>query len=439
MSVEWSTSRSFDRVTQVEGPLVSPSGDLVGKVALGGLPSGTKIHYRARFDGSPWTAGSFGTAPGDGRDVVLAWSGDTNGQGWGIDPSRGGMPAYRALAERSPDLFIHCGDAIYADNPIPPQLKLPDGTTWNNVVDPAKGHVAETLEDFRGAHRYARACAEVRDLSAAVPLLYIWDDHEVRNDWFPGEELDDQQYRERRIDALAVNARRAMYDYSPTLRDPSAPMYRVMGWGPLVDVFLLDGRSYRSPNEPAPAKGGLLGATQADWLVDALSKSSAIWKIVACDMPIGLSCADPGKAVKVIYDGWGNQDGPPAEREIELAKILSGLRARKVKNVVWVTADVHYAAVHRFDPVHAAFKDFDPFYELVAGPMHAGAFPRKRSDDTFGPEVLWSSADWDSWGSPATGAQHFGLLRIDGKSRALTVTFVDARGNDLHRLTIEPT
>ncbi len=436
MSVEWSTSARFDRVTRVDGPVVSAADDFVGKVALQDLPSGATIYYRCRFDGAPWTSGSFGTAPSDPRDVLLAWSADTNGQGWGIDPARGGMPAYGALAARKPDLFIHCGDAIYADNPIPARLEVSDGTIWNNVVDPSKSHLAQTLEDFRGAHRYPRACAQVRELSASVPLLYVWDDHEVRNDWYPGEILDDPRYTEKRIDVLARHARRAMYEYTPTLRDPAAPMYRVMAWGPLVDVFLLDGRSYRSPNEPAPAKGGLLGEAQATWLVDALARSTAVWKIIACDMPIGLRCADPGKTVPIIYDGWGNEPGPAKEREVELAGILSALRARKVKNVLWITADVHYAAAHHYDPSRAVFKDFDPFWELVAGPMHASAFPRKPIDDTFGPEVAWSSAGWDTWGSPATGQQHFGLLRVDGKTRALTVTFVDARGSDLHRFTI---
>ena len=160
-------------------PLVGPETDFIGKVALEGLPSGTKLHYRATFDASPWALGSFGTPPVDasGRDVVLAWSGDTNGQGWGIDPARGGMPAYAALLARAPDLFVHCGDAIYADDPIPPSRALEDGGTWNNLTDPAKDHVAQTLDDFRGAHRYPRRSKEVRALSAAVPLFSTWDDH----------------------------------------------------------------------------------------------------------------------------------------------------------------------------------------------------------------------------------------------------------------------
>jgi alkaline phosphatase D len=347
------------------------------------------------------------------------------------------MPAYAALLARAPELFIHCGDSIYADGPIPETIALPDGSTWRNVVDPMKSKVAETLAEFRGAQRYPRRSAEVRALSAAVPLVSIWDDHEVRNDWYPGQTLEeDPHYTEKRVDALAAHARRAFFEYAPTLRDPDGPMYRVVPWGPLVDVFLLDGRTFRSPNEPAPAEGALLGAAQADWLVEALTRSTAAWKIVACNQPIGLVIAGHGKATQVAVDGWGNGPGAPREREVELARILSALRARRVKNVVWITADVHYCAAHRFDPARAVYKDFDPFWELVAGPMHATAFPRKASDETFGPEVVWATAGFDTFGSPADGANHFGLLHVDARTRALTATFVDLRGRELHRLTL---
>lgn len=434
MIVEWSTSPRFDRVARIEGPLVGPETDLVGKVALTGLPTGAKVHYRVRFDETSWVGGSFGTPSRDARDVVLAWSGDTNGQGWGIDPARGGMPAYAALLERAPDLFVHCGDAIYADDPIPESIALEDGGAWQNLIDPQKTHVAQTLDDFRGAHRYPRRSAEVRALSAAAPLFSIWDDHEVRNNWFPGQIVEDARYSETAIDRLAAHARRAMWEYTPTLR--TGPMYRVVRWGPLLDVFLLDGRTYRTPNEPAPADSAFLGAEQAAWLLDALSRSRAIWKVVASNMPIGCVVSEPGKSVARAYDGWANENGPPREREIELAGILRGLEERQVKNVLWITADVHYAATHRMTPAKAAFKDFDPFWELIAGPMHATSFPRKPLDDTFGPELEWSSTDWTTSGSPATGAQSFGLVRIDGRTHEARITFVDARGRDLHRLVL---
>jgi hypothetical protein len=39
-------------------------------------------------------------------------------------------------------------------------------------------------------------------------------------------------------------------------------------------------------------------------------------------------------------------------------------------------------------------------------------------------------------GNPLNGEQYLGLLAIDGKTRTLTVTWIDARGRDAHRLSI---
>jgi alkaline phosphatase D len=444
MVVEWSTSPKFTDVRTIEGPRVTVEQDLTGRVALGSLPGGTRIHYRVRFanDGaSEWATGALSTAPrsNDDVDVLFAWSADTNGQGWGIDPSRGGMPAFTALLERAPDFYVNCGDAIYGDDAVPEAIVLPDGSSWKNLVTPAKSHPAESLDDFRGAFLYARHSAEVRAASAAIPIASIWDDHEVRNNWFPGQRIDDSRYRETDVDVLAARARQAMWEHTPTLRDASAPMYRSMRWGRRAEIFLLDGRTYRTANDPAPADERFLGEEQLTWLENALTSSTATWKIIACDMPIGLVVAEPARSrAGLAFDGFANESGVPRGREEELVRLFSKLKARVVRNVVWLTADVHYAAAHRYDPSRAAFKDMLPFWEFVAGPMHAGAFPRKPFDDTFGPELVWASADETTLGSPATGASHVGLVRIDGRSGVMTVTFVDARGRDLHASVLRP-
>jgi alkaline phosphatase D len=287
------------------------------------------------------------------------------------------------------------------------------------------------LADFRGAFLYSRASAQVRALSAAVPVFALWDDHEVRNNWWPGQSPE--------IDRLAAYARQAMYEHTPTLVAPRSLQYRSTRWGPYLEVFFLDGRSHRTRNYPLPPDSArFLGEAQLAWLAQALLDSTATWKVIACDMPIGLVVSEPDGAGGEAYDGFANVDGPPRERELELARLFSILKKERVKNVVWLTADVHYAAAHHYDPARAAYKDFDPFWEFVAGPMHATAFPQKRLDDTFGPEVAYASAEHDTFGSPATGQQYFGVIRIDGDSRAMKVTLVDARGHDLHTTTIRP-
>jgi alkaline phosphatase D len=438
MIAEWSTSPSFGDARRVVGPSVTTDEDLCGKLALEGLPPGTRIHYRVRFEADregEWIAGALATPPIDARDVVLAWSGDTNGQGWGIDPSRGGMPVYRALLDRKPDLFLHCGDRIYADDPIPPAIALDGGGVWTNVVSAPKSRVAQTLADFRGAFLYSRLSPEVRALSAAVPIEAIWDDHEVLNNWFPSEMLGDERYTERRVDVLSAFARQAMLEHTPTLR--TKPLYRSLRWGPLVEIFFLDDRSYRSPNWPRRASESYFGAEQIAWLASALAASTATWKVLVYGQPIGLFLEDRTPDGTYEPEGIGKEDGPPAGREVEIAQLLSQMKARGVKNVVAVTADVHYAAAHRYDPARAVFKDFDPFWELVAGPMHATAFPRKRGDDTFGLDVAYCSMDGaTTFGSPADDRQWFGLLRVDGRSRAMVATIVDARGRDVWSTTL---
>ncbi len=59
------------------------------------------------------------------------------------------------------------------------------------------------------------------------------------------------------------------------------------------DVFVLDMRSYREANDDnlGTAKP-LLGREQLDWLKASLKASSAQWKVIAADMPIGLGVPD---------------------------------------------------------------------------------------------------------------------------------------------------
>lgn len=438
MLVEWSFSPDFTSATRVSGPKVGADTDLCGKLRLAALPSGTPIHYRVRFDRSEWVAGSFETAPEDARDVTFAWSADTNGQGFGIDPARGGMAAYRALADRRPAFFLHLGDQIYADNPIPPSLALPDQSHWNNLTTPEKLVFAETLADFRGAHRYPRHSEEVRLLSALAPMYGIWDDHEVKDNWFPGRAIDTVFYKSKSVDAFSAHALRASLEYHPTLRVPSDPMYRILSWGPHLDIFLVDGRSFRTPNFPRSAEEHFFGAAQTKWLTEAVANSKATWKIIASDMS---TCLVLGNVMgkEIDQEAFGLRNGPPEGRELELASMFAAWKQRKVKNVVFFTADVHYAAAHHLTPEKAVWKEMIPFWEFVAGPMHAIQFGRNPFDDTFGPELAYANVEPGVLGHPSDRkTQTFGMVHVEGATGVLTVTLADASGRDLNKTVLRP-
>src|SRR3982074_2143526 len=145
MLVECSTLESFRTIISVASSHALPDHDFTSKALLEGLPPGQDIFYRVRFEdvaesgiAGETQPGHFRTAPTDKRSISFVWSGDTAGQGWGIDASRGGMRTYRTMLENRPDFFIHSGDHIYADCPVPPELKLPDGETWRNIVTEEK-------------------------------------------------------------------------------------------------------------------------------------------------------------------------------------------------------------------------------------------------------------------------------------------------------------
>ena len=71
---------------------------------------------------------------------------------------------------------------------MPPEIRLPDGTMWKNLVTPEKSKVAETLDEFRGNYTYNLLDEHVRRFNAEIPQFVLWDDHEVKNNWYPGHE-----------------------------------------------------------------------------------------------------------------------------------------------------------------------------------------------------------------------------------------------------------
>jgi alkaline phosphatase D len=152
MSIEFSTMESFATVFRTLSADALPDSDFTAKLLVEGLPPGQNIFYRVRLDDIQQSALSgetltrhFHTPPDQPRSISFAWSGDTAGQGWGIDPSRGGMRTYRTMLDNRPDFFIHSGDSIYADCPIEAELKLPNGELWRNIVTEDKSVVAHSL------------------------------------------------------------------------------------------------------------------------------------------------------------------------------------------------------------------------------------------------------------------------------------------------------
>ena len=446
MIVEWSNDAAFRNVRRIEGPLATPVSGLTAKLDLAGLPTDRQVFYRVAFCDpddprgiGDWTNGQFRTAPAAGKPVRFTFAGDESGQGFGINPEFGGYRIYEAMRRKAPDFFIHQGDQIYADGPLKAEVPLAGGGVWPNLLTDAKSRVAETLDDFRGHFAYNLLDENKRRFLAQVPMYVQWDDHEVRNNWFPGKHLASGTD----MRPLIANARQAVREYNPIRLSPQAPgIYRSFRHGPLLEVFLLDARSARTANQGG---GGarLFGPAQIAWLQRSLLRSTATWKVIASDIPLSLTVPDLNKAmpdgsIEGLADG---KSDTPGGREQELAGLLSFLRRHRVRNTVWISADVHYACALHYDPARAHFGDFNPFWEFVAGPINAGTgvLSSNPLDMTFGPQVLFAAVPHPIVDrSPRAGLQFFGMGEIEPRTGVLTVSIVDLNGQELFRKELEP-
>jgi alkaline phosphatase D len=377
-----------------------PARDRTAVVELGELRPGMRYRYHVEA-GADGVSGSFTTSPGPDADapVRLQWSGDLGGAGYCRDVEEG-YRIFRTMARRAPDLFLFVGDTIYADQACggAPHVRI--------AVS-----VADSLDAFRAKHRYNRADPALQAFFRTTSVYPIWDDHEVRNNFVGPDE------------PLMPVGRRAFQEYFPVLGPPEERprLYRAIRWGRHVEVFVLDTRQYRSANAtPDGPDKTMLGAAQRRWFLDAAAASDATWKLVVSSVPLGIFTggrhADSWSNANVLgYPRGGT--GFAHERDL----ILAELRARGVRNVVFLTGDVHHAELLRHQPA----ADY-AIHEFIAGPLSARrGYPR----------FLDRSLRSRSLGSLGF-AMNFGEILAD--ATALTARIIDISGTTRATTTLRP-
>ena len=136
------------------------------------------------------------------------------------------------------------------------------------------------MDQFRGQFKYNMLADNWREFLANTAVVAQWDDHEVLNNWYPGEVLYGRAgYPDGTpVDRLAARARRAFHEYlpiAPISPDRVGRVYRKLSYGPLLDVFILDMRSHKDPNTSnlETVDDGVLGPEQTRWLLRELKRS----------------------------------------------------------------------------------------------------------------------------------------------------------------------
>ena len=452
MTLKWSVDPDFKVSETLPAVQALPGQDLTARVLIANLPPGRRIFYLVYFESllhegarSLPLYGEFSTPPSDSYSRVrIAWSGDSFGQGYGINPQFGGVKIYNKIRESGADLFIHCGDRIYADQPLKGLKGGGKGRRWYNLLTPEVTKVAQSLNDFRGYYRYGLLDKPTQHCAQTMSQLFLWDDHEVKNDWWPGRVLTDRRYKEKSCDVLASRSRRAFFEYTPL--PPSwmqhKRIYRKVNYGPNIEIFALDSRSARGPNDREAhflanyeRRAQFFGPEQLEWLKRGLKNSKSRWKVIACPQPLGVVIGSRG----LDYDGIASGELEPKGRELELQSLLKFIKDEGITDVVWISADVHYAAAHHFHPSRAVYQDFLPFWEFIAGPLNAATLRPHRLDRTFGPERVYLSMPEDRKGagkSPLYGEQFFGVIDVNPEGLSLDVMIYNLEGERLYTKTL---
>lgn len=435
MFVEVATNASFRGARRFAAGAAHATTDYAVTFRLRRLRPATLYHYRVWFSevGRPWArshpeAGMFKTAPAPSKRSVVrfAFGGDI-GSGDYCRHADYGYPIFHYMALRNPDFFVFLGDTIYADSSC--GSRGPDG--WRNlpgnfpeVDDPSVDWTkrSEVEQVYLQHWRYTRADDRLRGFLAKTPIYSLWDDHEVMNDFGARWAEANAQYPQRNGYRNLVEAgREAFFSYGVLGRRKRDPLrqYRSFTWGRDLKLLITDSRSYRSRNEErdtAEAGKTLLGAQQLAWLKQSLAKATATWKVVACSV----SVAVPTGSEQFGRDGWAD-GGTRNGFERELLDLLRSLDRRNIKNVVFITADLHFSQATRHSRDYDGDGDSLLFHEVVAGPLNARTSAPYWLDETTNPTSLYGEGNFFNFGL-------FQILPREGGKAILRVETVDSFG-----------
>ncbi|KAL7748334.1 hypothetical protein RI367_006295 [Sorochytrium milnesiophthora] len=255
--------------------------------------------------------------------------------------------AYRSMAARDLDLWLHLGDYIYEYGS---QEKWFGESKIGRDVQPT--HDLYTLEDYRTRHALYKGDADLQLLHATHPLMPIWDDHEFANDaWRDGAQNQDPNspipWSERRISAA-----RAYFEYMPIRQvqaDNWLRIYRNFRLGNLVEIVLTDTRIIARDQTDTliginAENRTMMGPDQEKWFSDTLTAAQndgVQYKLVGEQVMVCLFVDLFSQYLHVFGlptpFSWDSFDGYPANRR----RILDTIKNNNIKDVVFVTGDFH--------------------------------------------------------------------------------------------------
>jgi alkaline phosphatase D len=226
---------------------------------------------------------------------------------------------FQEILSKEPDAMLWLGDNTY--------LRTTDFTTETGI---------------RHRYKHTRSTKEMQPLLASVHHYATWDDH----DYGPNDS--DRSYALKHLTEKAFN------DYWGNSNTNVAGNGGITSHFALndVEIFMLDDRYHRAPNAATDPNKEYLGAQQLNWLIDALTSSTAPFKIV---MVGGQVISDAA-----VFENYATFSG-------ERNALLTRIATERIEGVVFMSGDRHHTEISRLERPGAY-----PLVDITCSPLTAG-------------------------------------------------------------------
>lgn len=272
-------------------------------------------------------------------------------------PYGGDYRIFGGMAAQKADFMLWLGDNLY--------LREPDWNSWTGIIK---------------RYTHTRSLPELQPFLASTHHYAIWDDH----DYGPDNSNKSFFNKNQTFDAFKLFWGNPTYGISDVKGAITS-----FQWGD-ADFFLLDNRWYRDPDEMNKQNKSMLGEKQLTWLLESLLTSKATFKVVAMG---GQFLSDASANVEAYSAG-----GFDKERE----QIINFIYQYNIKNVIFITGDVHYSEISVLKQ-----ESKPAIYDLTFSTMTAGVNTRGES---------WKN----SFRMPGTVVMehNYGMIRFTGTAMA---------------------
>lgn len=280
---------------------------------------------------------------------------------------------FESIAKKNPDIMLWGGDNIY--------LREADWDSQTGIY-----------------HRYShsRKIKEMQPLLAKTQNFAIWDDHDF------GPNDSDRGYYNKYVTQQAFKDFWAnkFYGTNPNQKEG---VYSSFNWGD-AEVFLLDNRFFKSPNDRITGEKVLLGTEQIQWLIDALVSSKASFKIIV----VGGQVLN----TEAVFENYENY-------KTEKEQLLNEITANKIKGVMFISGDRHFTELSMLKRTNSY-----PLYDWTVSPLTSG----HGNIEKVAKEENKNRVEGSLF------AQHvFGILSFSGdkEMRQMKLTLFDNEGKEL--------